>query len=121
MAGRHIPATINPSHLSHDLEQQAKAIVALAFRNGPLEDVHAGSICTACQADPAVSHITQAEVKAIMKHAVNWVYTLLRLREENPAAYERAVRQGLMYTPQWDAPEFPPELLHFIDRARSSE
>lgn len=107
--------------MPHDLQQQAQAIVALAFRNGPIEDVHAGRICPACHGAPAVSHVTQAEMKAIMKNAVNWVYTLLRMREENPEAFERAVRHGLMYTAQWDSPEFPPELVRCVDRAGPSE
>jgi hypothetical protein len=28
--------------------REAKAIVALAFRNGPIEDVHAGKACPTC-------------------------------------------------------------------------
>ena len=28
--------------LDHDLAMEAKAIVALAFRNGPIENLHAG-------------------------------------------------------------------------------
>jgi hypothetical protein len=31
------------------LAREAKAIVALAFRNGPIEDVHAGKICPTCE------------------------------------------------------------------------
>ena len=30
---------------AHSTADQAKAIVALAFRNGPIEDVHAGIPC----------------------------------------------------------------------------
>lgn len=107
--------------MPHDLQQEAQAIVALAFRNGPIEDVHAGRLCPACHGDPTVSHITQAEMKAIMKNAVNWMYALLRLRAENPEAYDRAIRHGIMYTAQWDPPECPPELARFVDRPRSSD
>ena len=32
-----------------DLVREAKAIVAPAFRNGPIEDLHAGKPCTACE------------------------------------------------------------------------
>ncbi len=31
--------------LDTQLATEAKAIVALAFRNGPIEDVHAGRVC----------------------------------------------------------------------------
>ena len=31
--------------LDPDLAEEAKALVALAFRNGPIEDLHAGKPC----------------------------------------------------------------------------
>ena len=34
--------------LDPDLAVEAKALVALAFRNGPIEDLHAGRPCTVC-------------------------------------------------------------------------
>jgi hypothetical protein len=51
--------------------REAKALVALAFRNGPIEDVHAAKNCPTCQGDPRFSHITQAEMRRIMKAAVD--------------------------------------------------
>ena len=35
--------------LDPDLAEEAKALVALAFRNGPIEDLHAGRPCTRLQ------------------------------------------------------------------------
>jgi hypothetical protein len=37
--------------LDAELAREAKAIVALAFRNGPIEDLHAGIACPTCQND----------------------------------------------------------------------
>jgi hypothetical protein len=62
-----------------DLVRDAKGIVALAFRNGPIEDLHAGKPCPACEGRTGYSRISDAEMKVIMKNAVNHVYKLLRL------------------------------------------
>ena len=59
------------------LAVEAKALVALAFRNGPIEDLHAGRPCTVCSGNREVSHISDEEMKAIMKSAVNTLYRLL--------------------------------------------
>jgi len=64
--------------LDPELAAEAKSIVALAFRNGPFEDLHAGKECTAYR----ISHITQAEMKNIMKQSVDTVYKLLGLKTE---------------------------------------
>ena len=53
------------------LAKEAKALVALAFRNGPIEDVHAGKLCPVCEGQPEFSHITDPEMKLIMKNAVD--------------------------------------------------
>ena len=58
----------------HQIVREAKAIVALAFRNGPIEQVHAGQPCPTCAGRPGVSRITDDEMKAIMKNAVDHVY-----------------------------------------------
>jgi len=60
-----------------ELAAEAKSLVALAFRNGPIEDVHAGKECPTCAGKSEHSHITHAETKNIMKQAVDTVYKLL--------------------------------------------
>ena len=80
-------------------------MVALAFRNGPIEAVHAGSPCAACCGNPAVSHISNEEMKAIMKSAVDTLYRLLWQRENDPAAYLESVAFGERNTIGWDDPE----------------
>jgi hypothetical protein len=89
------------------LEREAKAIVALAFRNGPIENVHAGKICPTCSAVVEYSHITDDEMKALMKSAVNRMYALLCLKNSDPAGYEKQIAFGARYTANWDAPEEP--------------
>jgi hypothetical protein len=86
------------------LAREAKAIVALAFRNGPIEDVHAGKRCPTCEGQSGFSHITDPEMKLIMKTAVDRVYEMLCLKSENPAAYELRIKFGELYTYRWDEP-----------------
>ena len=89
------------------LAREAKAIVALAFRNGPIEDLHAGTSCPTCTGQSGYSRITEEEMKRIMKNAVDHVYELLCLKEENPEKYDSEIRFGESYTTNWDEPKLP--------------
>jgi len=86
------------------LAREAKAIVALAFRNGPIENLHAGKLCPTCEGQPEFSHITDEEMKLIIKSAVDRVYALLCLKAENPVEYEARISFGEQYTARWDDP-----------------
>jgi hypothetical protein len=88
-----------------DLVREAKAIVVLAFRNGPIEDLHAGKPCPACESKAGHSRISDAEMKVIMKNAVNQVYKLLLLKTDDPDGYERQIAYGERCTANWDQPE----------------
>jgi hypothetical protein len=87
------------------LARESKVIVALAFRNGPIENVHAGKICPTCAGNPAYSHITDEEMKCIIRCAVNRVYEMLCEREFVPESYEKTLRFGESYAANWDEPE----------------
>jgi len=87
-----------------DVAREAKAIVALVFRNGPIEDVHAGKPCSTCRGKQGYSRITDAEVKRIIQNAVNRLYRLLLLRDSDPAEYEAEIAFGIQYTASWDNP-----------------
>jgi hypothetical protein len=87
------------------LEIEAKSIVLHSFRNGPIENVHTGSACPTCAGKSKYSHITDAEMKRIMKHAVDWVYTLLWLRLHAPEEYTVFLHRGMLYTGAWDKPK----------------
>ena len=81
------------------IAREAKAIVALAFRNGPIENLHAGYPCPTCSEEPDYSRISDSEMKTIMKCAVNRMYSLLRLKNRKPADFENGpfnyeVQQG---------------------------
>jgi hypothetical protein len=95
------------NHASSRLAREAKAIVALAFRNGPIEDLHAGKLCPTCAGKPEYSHVAQQEMKRIMKNAVDHVYRLLCLKENDPAKYEVMIDLGAKYTTAWDDPAEP--------------
>jgi hypothetical protein len=87
-----------------ELATEAKSIVALAFRNGPIEDVHYGKECPLCAGGPEYSHITQDEMKKIMKHAVDTLYNLLWLKKNDPEKYAENLEWGNRYTRLWDDP-----------------
>ena len=88
-----------------EIAAEAKALVALAFRNGPIEELHAGKLCPTCSGQPEFSRISDEELKTIMKSAVDTLYRLLWQREYDPEKYQRNVALGLRYTKHWDDPE----------------
>ena len=89
------------------LAREAKAIVALVFRNGPVEDIHAGRPCPTCTGQAGYSRITDAEMKSIIKNAVDHVYALLVLKNEAPTEYEAQIQFGGRYSAAWDEPDIP--------------
>lgn len=91
--------------LDPDLASEAKALVALAFRNGPVENLHAGKPCPACSGQPGISHITDEEMKGLMKSAVDALYRLLWLREYDRRSYNENLALGRRYTAHWEDPE----------------
>lgn len=90
-----------------ELIREAKAIVALAFRNGPIEDIHAGVPCPTCSGEAGFSRITDAEMKMIMKNAVSKVFRLLWQRDHDPEAFQRQISNCEVYTSRWDDPDLP--------------
>ena len=86
------------------LATEAKSIVALAFRNGSIEDVHAGKECPLCAGKSEYSHITQDEMKNIMKQAVDALYNLLWLKQNDPEKYVKTLELGGRYARLWDDP-----------------
>jgi hypothetical protein len=87
------------------LAAETKAMVALAFRNGPIEALHAGKQCPACAGSQGTSHISDEEMKTIMKSAVDKLYRLLWQRENDSKAYLENLALGERYTLRWDEPE----------------
>ena len=87
------------------LALEAKMIVALVFRNGPIEALHTGKVCPTCSADSAYSRISDEEMKGIIKAAVNTVYSLLWKKDNDSEAYAKSLALGARYTQHWDDPE----------------
>jgi hypothetical protein len=76
------------------LALEAKMIVAMAFRNGPIEALHTGKPCPTCSVDSTYSRISDDEMKGILKAAVNSVYSLLWKKDTvrlmpSPLSWER--------------------------------
>ena len=85
--------------------EMAKGLVALAFRNGPIEDIH------------AESRITQDEMRTLMKFAVDRVYWfIMQIQNEDDCGddscvIEQLLLQADLYCRQWDEPSpYTPKL-----------
>jgi hypothetical protein len=83
---------ITPEYLSA-VAREAKAIVALAFRNGPIENFHA-EVCPTCDGNSEYSRITPDEMRSIMKNAVDHMYTYLLLEGERQTCVRCAPDSG---------------------------
>jgi len=83
------------------LRDEANALTAYAFRNGPLEQLHAGAASPLLD-DPGLSRITDAEMKALMINASATLARALALREGDPEVYRRFVQgYALAYCRSW--------------------
>ena len=86
----------------YTLRDEANAIVAMAFRNGPIEDLHAGKP-SELLSDPELSRITDDEMKTIMVNACEQVAKLLELKENDPEEYYRQVLScNHLYCRRWE-------------------
>ena len=84
------------------LRDEANAIVAMAFRNGPIEDLHAGK-SSELLSDPELSRITDDEMKTLMINACEQVAKLLELKETDPEAYYRQMLSyNHLYCRRWE-------------------
>jgi len=76
------------------LRDEANAICAYAFRNGPIEDIHAS-----VDSDGR-DRITDAEMKQMMTTASKKLSELLEMKEQSPEEYYRFIRD---YNEHWCA------------------
>ena len=72
------------------LREEANAITCYAFRNGFIEDLHAGTRSELLD-DPELSRITDEEMKKLMIESSQGVAKLLELRDSDPDAYWRKI------------------------------
>lgn len=68
------------------LRDEANAIVAYAFRNGPIENLHAGKYSSLLE-DKTLSRITDDEMKMLMLNACEKMEELLRMKASSPDEY----------------------------------
>ena len=73
------------------IRDEANALTACAFRNGFLEDLHAGKP-SELLTQPGLSRISDEEMRKLMIQASAKLEELLRLKCETPAKYEEWVR-----------------------------
>ncbi len=84
------------------LRDEANALAAFAFRNGYLEQLHAGK-SSPLTADPTLSRITNDEMKQLMIEASEKLENKLRLRESDPTAYRKWLhRYAITYCRRWN-------------------
>lgn len=70
---------------------EANALAAYAFRNGPLEDLHAGKSSPLLD-DPSLSRITDDEMKRLMLNACEMLAKALEMRDNDPEQYRHFVQ-----------------------------
>lgn len=81
---------------------EANAITAHAFRNGFLEDLHAGKHSELLE-NPEFSRITDKEMKKLMIEASAGVEKLLRMKSASPEKYAAYIqRYNAMYCRHWE-------------------
>ena len=84
------------------LRDEANAIVAIAFRNGPIEDLHAGK-WSELLSNLELSRITDDEMKTLMVNASEQVAKLLELKETNPEEYyKKMMSYNHVYCRRWE-------------------
>ncbi|QDV61975.1 hypothetical protein [Crateriforma conspicua] len=84
------------------IRDEANAIVAWAFRNGPLEDLHAGHSSELLHQD-GLSRIRDDEMRELMLSACRQMERLLRMKTEEPIRYRREMREyGRRYCREWE-------------------
>ena len=85
-----------------DYRDEANALIAMAVRNGPLEELHSGLHSTLLEED-ALSRLTDDEMKVLMIYATRMLAALLALRDNAPEAYRRHVQSyGRIYCDRWE-------------------
>lgn len=84
------------------IRDEANALTAYAFRNGPLENLHAGARSHLLD-DPGLSRVTDAEMKELMINASTTLSKALAVRDSDPERYRRFVQSyGLRYCRSWE-------------------
>jgi len=73
------------------IREEANALTCCAFRNGYIEELHAGKHSTLLET-PGLSRITDGEMKKLMIGASAKLAELLSMKETNPGEYWRQMK-----------------------------
>ena len=83
------------------IRDEANALTAYAFRDGPIEDLHAG-ISSPLTDDPTLSRITNDEMRKVMIAASEKLAGILTLRDSDPEKYMCFMQAyGLIHCTGW--------------------
>jgi hypothetical protein len=81
---------------------EANALIAMAVRNGPIENLHAGKH-SALLEDDSLSRFTDEEMKTLMIHATRMLAGLLRIKHDDPELYRHWMKTyGMLYCGTWE-------------------
>jgi len=72
------------------IREEANALTCWAFRNGYLEELHAGKNSELLQT-PGLSRITNDEMKKLMINTSTTMARILAMKENDPAEYWRQI------------------------------
>jgi len=82
--------------------EEANALTCLAFRNGYLEELHAGKYSELLE-KPEFSRITDVEMKKLMIQASAKVAELLELKKKDPDRYWQFIKDyNETYCARWE-------------------
>lgn len=82
--------------------EEANALTCIAFRNGFIEDLHAGKNSALLQT-PGLSRITDAEMKKLMIGASAKLAELLAMKVNDPEKYWHQISFfNLTYCSRWE-------------------
>ena len=80
---------------------QANVLTLLAFRNEPIEDLHAGKYSPLLE-DPELSRITDEEMKKLMIAASTRLAELLEMRDSDPEAFAQLLSVNWRQVKKWE-------------------
>ena len=83
------------------VREEANAITVWAFRNGYIEQLHAGKH-SALLETPGLSRITDTEMKRLNIEISSKIAEILTMRDTNPAEYAKNIAYFLRYCDKWE-------------------
>ena len=83
------------------IREEANAITVWAFRNGFIEELHAGKHSELLE-QPGLSRITDEEMKKLNIGISTKIAEILALRDANPGEYERKIDHFLRHCRYWE-------------------